>query len=212
MVTPQKIPQPVRGGAASNPHYVVIGAGAAGAAACAALRECGFDGRITLIGDEPHAPYDRTVLSKFVPSVRNDARRRAAASRAGLAGAARHRTNRREGRASRRAGAHDAFRNRRHAALSYDTALLATGSVPKLPAIPGCELGGVHVLRNLDDAERADRRARRRRPARSGGDSRQQLHRSGNGVRVAQTRHASHRDFARQSAVRKTVRRARGRR
>lgn len=37
-------------------------------------------------------------------------------------------------------------------ALTYDTALLATGGVPKVPSIPGCELGGVYVLRNLADA------------------------------------------------------------
>jgi nitrite reductase/ring-hydroxylating ferredoxin subunit len=68
MVTPEKLPQPVRNASELKPHYVVIGAGAAGAAACAALRECGFSGHLTLIGAEPHAPYDRTALSKFVPS------------------------------------------------------------------------------------------------------------------------------------------------
>jgi nitrite reductase/ring-hydroxylating ferredoxin subunit len=68
MVTPQKIPQPASRVHAQEPHYVVIGAGAAGAAACAALREHGFRGRVTLFGHEPHAPYDRTSLSKFVPS------------------------------------------------------------------------------------------------------------------------------------------------
>ena len=36
--------------------------------------------------------------------------------------------------------------------LVYDTALLATGSVPKIPSIPGCDMAGVHVLRTLDDA------------------------------------------------------------
>ena len=35
-------------------------------AAAVALRECGFSGRITLLGKEALEPYDRTVLSKFV--------------------------------------------------------------------------------------------------------------------------------------------------
>lgn len=48
--------------------FAIVGAGAAGAAACAALREAGFAGRIALIDREAHTPYDRTVLSKFVPS------------------------------------------------------------------------------------------------------------------------------------------------
>ncbi|MGF6965179.1 NADPH-dependent 2,4-dienoyl-CoA reductase/sulfur reductase-like enzyme/nitrite reductase/ring-hydroxylating ferredoxin subunit [Paraburkholderia sp. WC7.3g] len=144
--------------AAPAKHYVVIGAGAAGAAACAALREFGFDGRITLIGDEAHAPYDRTSLSKFVPSfemapadvppllppdwltmhgierivakvARLDVPARTIHFEAGAAGS-----------------------QQSIEPLTYDTALLATGSVPTVPDIPGCELGGVHVLRHLDDA------------------------------------------------------------
>ncbi|HEX3378174.1 MAG TPA: FAD-dependent oxidoreductase [Paraburkholderia sp.] len=139
-------------------HYVVIGAGAAGAAACVTLRECGFEGRITLIGDEAHAPYDRTSLSKFVPSfemtpadvppllppdwlhthgierivakvARLDVPARAIYFETGVSGS-----------------------EQSIEPLRYDTALLATGSAPQVPDIPGCELGGVHVLRHLDDA------------------------------------------------------------
>ncbi|BCP54538.1 ferredoxin reductase [Kaistia sp. 32K] len=43
---------------------VVIGAGEAGARAAMALREQGFAGKITLVGDEPHGPYERPPLSK----------------------------------------------------------------------------------------------------------------------------------------------------
>src|SRR3954453_18635949 len=43
---------------------VIVGAGKAGARAIVALREHGWTGEITLIGDEPHAPYDRPPLSK----------------------------------------------------------------------------------------------------------------------------------------------------
>lgn len=45
-------------------HFVIIGAGECGARAAFALREKGFDGEITLVGSEPHAPYERPPLSK----------------------------------------------------------------------------------------------------------------------------------------------------
>src|SRR5207237_9669224 len=35
-----------------------------GATAAATLRRSGFDGRLIMIGDEPHAPYERPGLSK----------------------------------------------------------------------------------------------------------------------------------------------------
>ncbi|SDX29937.1 3-phenylpropionate/trans-cinnamate dioxygenase ferredoxin reductase subunit [Ruegeria halocynthiae] len=45
-------------------HIVVIGAGQAGASLVARLRKDGFAGDITLIGAEPHLPYQRPPLSK----------------------------------------------------------------------------------------------------------------------------------------------------
>ncbi|SFH08513.1 3-phenylpropionate/trans-cinnamate dioxygenase ferredoxin reductase subunit [Palleronia marisminoris] len=45
-------------------HIVVVGAGQAGQQICATLRDKGFDGRLTLIGAEPHPPYQRPPLSK----------------------------------------------------------------------------------------------------------------------------------------------------
>jgi NADPH-dependent 2,4-dienoyl-CoA reductase/sulfur reductase-like enzyme/nitrite reductase/ring-hydroxylating ferredoxin subunit len=168
LVTAEKIARPERAAhapasdaTAPNRHYVVIGAGAAGAAACAALREYGFEGRITLIGDEAHAPYDRTSLSKFVPSfdmapadvppllpsewlhTHGIERIVAKVARLDVPGRTIH--------FEAGAGA-DGDGGERIEPLKYDTALLATGSVPKVPDIPGCELGGVHVLRHLDDA------------------------------------------------------------
>jgi len=49
-------------------HVVVVGAGLAGWRTCEELRRHGFAGRLTLIGDEPYAPYDRPPLSKQVMS------------------------------------------------------------------------------------------------------------------------------------------------
>ena len=42
---------------------VIAGAGQAGARAAEALRARGFKGSITMIGDEPHPPYERPQLS-----------------------------------------------------------------------------------------------------------------------------------------------------
>ncbi|WP_124429387.1 NAD(P)/FAD-dependent oxidoreductase [Pseudomonas sp. R2-37-08W] len=43
---------------------IIVGAGHAGGRAALTLREEGYDGRLILIGDEPHAPYERPPLSK----------------------------------------------------------------------------------------------------------------------------------------------------
>jgi 3-phenylpropionate/trans-cinnamate dioxygenase ferredoxin reductase component len=45
---------------------VIVGAGQAGFQTAASLRTEGFSGSITLIGDEPHLPYQRPPLSKAV--------------------------------------------------------------------------------------------------------------------------------------------------
>ena len=47
-------------------RIVVVGASLAGLRASETLRDRGFDGELTLIGDEPHRPYDRPPLSKQV--------------------------------------------------------------------------------------------------------------------------------------------------
>jgi 3-phenylpropionate/trans-cinnamate dioxygenase ferredoxin reductase subunit len=46
------------------PTFVIVGAGLAGGTAAATLRQEGFDGRIVLVGAEPHPPYERPPLSK----------------------------------------------------------------------------------------------------------------------------------------------------
>ncbi|TLS48074.1 oxidoreductase [Streptomyces montanus] len=49
-------------------RIVVVGASAAGLAATETLRREGYDGTLTLIGEEPNAPYDRPPLSKQILS------------------------------------------------------------------------------------------------------------------------------------------------
>lgn len=49
-----------------NGSVVIVGASLAGLRAAEGLREAGFTGPLTLIGDEPYPPYDRPPLSKTV--------------------------------------------------------------------------------------------------------------------------------------------------
>lgn len=59
----------------SGTRIVVVGASLAGLRACESLRQEGYDGPIVLIGDEPHAPYDRPPLSKSLLAGEWDAER-----------------------------------------------------------------------------------------------------------------------------------------
>ena len=52
-------------GATTGTH-LILGAGQAGGWAAVAMRQAGFAGRVVLIGDEPHLPYERPPLSKSV--------------------------------------------------------------------------------------------------------------------------------------------------
>jgi NADPH-dependent 2,4-dienoyl-CoA reductase/sulfur reductase-like enzyme len=49
-------------------HVLIVGARASGLATLEALRRRDFAGKVTLLGDEIHAPYDRPPLSKQVLS------------------------------------------------------------------------------------------------------------------------------------------------
>ena len=48
----------------TKPSFVIVGGGMAGALAAQTLREEGFDGKITMLAQEPNAPYERPPLSK----------------------------------------------------------------------------------------------------------------------------------------------------
>ena len=64
-------------------RIVVVGASLAGLRAAETLRDRGFDGELTLIGEEPHRPYDRPPLSKQCSRARGSRSRPFSAGKTG---------------------------------------------------------------------------------------------------------------------------------
>jgi 3-phenylpropionate/trans-cinnamate dioxygenase ferredoxin reductase subunit len=128
----------------------VGGAGLAASRAVDTLRSEGFAGRIILVGDEPHLPYDRPPLSKSF--LRGDVSTDAVLLRP----ESHYGANRIGLRLGVQAVAIDRPAKRvlldDGTALAYGALLLATGSRPKRLEIPGAKLDGVHYLRTLSDS------------------------------------------------------------
>lgn len=131
----------------SAPGLVAVGASLAGARAGEAARRSGFPGTVTLIGAEPHLPYDRPPLSKeFLTTAvapkffRSEAALRHDLDvdlRLGVPATALHT----EERVVVAGGE----------ALGYSGLVIATGAAAReLPGMP--RLAGVHTLRTVDDA------------------------------------------------------------
>ncbi|QNP74221.1 FAD-dependent oxidoreductase [Streptomyces roseirectus] len=130
-------------------RIVVVGASAGGLATAEALRRARYEGAITLVGDEPYAPYDRPPLSKHLlkgdwrperlalrPAADLDALGldlRLGTAAIGL------------DRGSREVYLADGGR------VPYDALVVATGVRPRR-LLPGADVSGVHVLRTVEDA------------------------------------------------------------
>jgi NADPH-dependent 2,4-dienoyl-CoA reductase/sulfur reductase-like enzyme len=133
-------------GSSAPRRVVVAGAGMAGVQTAVALREQGFTGTVSLIGAEPHQPYDRPPLSKAVLLGKAEGSAfdvdfealgielRLGCEVLGL-----------------RPGDHEL--DTEDGPVPYDVLVVATGAEPiRLPGAEG--VPGVHLLRTLDDAER----------------------------------------------------------
>ena len=132
------------------PTFVIVGGGHAGGRAAEAMRKHGFDGRVVLIGAEPHLPHERPPLSK-----------------GGLLGTQDYESCLLHQRAfydeqaiELSLGAHVAAVDCAAATLSlgdgrifgYDKLLFTTGATPRRLVAPGADLLGVHYLRTIEDS------------------------------------------------------------
>ena len=131
---------------------VIIGAGQAAGQAAASLRQEGFEGKITILGDEAQPPYQRPPLSKaylsgdlamdrvlvrpekFYPDKNIEL----------------HTNTQVESidRAAKSVTTQDGT------VFEYEKLLIATGSRPRKLNIEGSDLAGIHYLRTIDDVDK----------------------------------------------------------
>jgi len=134
----------------SSDHVVVVGAGVAGWRLVESLRREGYEGSLTLVGDEPHAPYDRPPLSKQVLSGKWDLDKVTLATPEKI----------KASRATLRLGVRATGLDAEHTTvfLADGTALgathvaLATGALARALSFPSS--GALATLRNYDDVAR----------------------------------------------------------
>jgi len=132
------------------PTFVIVGAGHAGGRAAEAMRKHGFDGRVILIGAEPHLPHERPPLSKGALLGTQDYESCLLHQRAFYD----------EQAIELSLGAGVAAVDCAAATLSlgdgqifrYDKLLFTTGATPRRLGVPGADLPGVHYLRSIEDS------------------------------------------------------------
>lgn len=133
-------------------RVIIIGAGQAGGETAQRLRQGGFEGEITLIGEEPAAPYQRPPLSKAYLKGEYDIDRlmlRPASvyseERIALLTKTRAVWIDRANRKVRVEGGRE---------LPYDALILATGAKPRKLPLVGADLEGVYLFRTAADVDR----------------------------------------------------------
>ena len=130
-------------------HHVILGAGPAGVIAAETLRQHAPLDRITLVGDEPEPPYSRMAIPYLLIGNIDE---RGTYLRKGEGHFERLRIEQRRGKArridvqARQVMLDDGQR------LDFDRLLIATGSHPVRPPIPGLDSPGVHSCWTLEDA------------------------------------------------------------
>jgi NAD(P)H-nitrite reductase large subunit len=137
-------------------HHVILGAGPAGVIAAETLRKHAPADRITLVGDEPEPPYSRMAIPYLlIGQIQEQGTwlRKGAGHFEGL------RIEQVRARATQvRVQTRQVVLDNGQS-LAFDTLLLATGSHPVRPPIPGMDLPGIHPCWTLADARAIAERA-----------------------------------------------------
>ena len=137
-------------------HHVILGAGPAGIIAAETLRKHRPQDRITVVGDEREAPYSRMAIPYLLIG---NIEEKGTWLRKGASHYADLRIELVQARASRVDAAGKQVLLDNGQSLGFDQLLIATGSHPVRPPIPGLDLPGVHTCWTLEDARAIAARA-----------------------------------------------------
>ena len=138
-------------------QHVIVGAGPAGVVAAESLRKLDPDSEIVLLSSEPEPPYSRMALPYLLIDRIDDAGTHLRKSPGHFE---RQRIDVRHGRVDRVDTAGNSLQLADGSSLSYDRLLLATGSRPLIPPVPGVDLPGVQPCWTLAEARTLLQRAR----------------------------------------------------
>ena len=138
-------------------HHVIVGAGPAGVIAADTLRKHAPNDRITLVGDEPEPPYSRMAIPYLLIGQIDE---RGTYLRKSDDHFARQRIEVQRAKVTHVDAAIRQLTLDGGQMLAFDTLLIATGSHPVRPPIPGIDLPQVHPCWTLDNARAIARLAR----------------------------------------------------
>lgn len=138
-------------------RYVIIGSGPAGVIAAETLRKLDSDGKITLLGDEPEPPYSRMALPYYLVQRISEQGTYLRKSQDHFDKAGIELGIERVVRVD--ADGHRLFLES-GSTLDYDRLLIATGSSPVSPPIPGMDLPGIFSCWTLADGRNIASRAK----------------------------------------------------
>ena len=130
-------------------HHVILGAGPAGVIAAETIRKHAPQDAITIVGDEPEPPYSRMAIPYLLAGNIAEA---GTHLRHAPDHFERQRITVRRGRAVSIDTVEREVALEGGERLGFDRLLIATGSRPVKPPVPGIDSPGVHTCWTLDDA------------------------------------------------------------
>lgn len=150
--TPKKLKPMVRKSCSLKETYVIIGAGAAGSSCAEVLRQEGFKGRIVVLGEEKHLPYDRVKSDKAMDMD---------VSKITLRDEKFYNTSDIEMLTGERVTKLDTDKKivstDSGKEFPYDKVFIGAGVKPRKPTfIPNHELENIYTIRNIDDGNAID--------------------------------------------------------